>query len=142
MPIKPENRVRYPENWPEISAAARDRAGNKCEQCGLKNGAQVIRGGGKDLGTFMLYDGDGEVYDENDGRYLGLCKGSEYEVRRASVVVLTTAHLDHQPEHCEDDNLRVLCQLHHLRYDAQHHAETARATRRSRKAIGDLFEAQ
>jgi hypothetical protein len=54
--------------------------------------------------------------------------------------VLTAAHLDHTPEHCDLDNLRHWCQRCHLTYDAQHHAQTARETRRARLAIGDLFE--
>jgi hypothetical protein len=45
-----------------------------------------------------------------------------------SVVVLTTAHLDHVPEHCDDANLRAMCQRCHLAYDAELHAATA-ATR-------------
>jgi len=35
-----------------------------------------------------------------------------------SVVVLTTAHLDHNPANCSMDNLRHLCQRCHNRYDA------------------------
>ena len=35
MPIRPENKARYPKNWPEISARIRARAGNKCEDCGV-----------------------------------------------------------------------------------------------------------
>lgn len=35
-------------------------------------------------------------------------------------VVLTIAHLDHIPEHCDPDNLRALCQRCHNRYDAEH----------------------
>lgn len=31
MPIKPENRLRYPANWPEVRAAILARAGNRCE---------------------------------------------------------------------------------------------------------------
>lgn len=57
-----------------------------------------------------------------------------------SRVVLTTAHLDHQPENVDPENLRHLCQRCHLTYDAAHHAENAAATRRARKAVGDLFE--
>lgn len=45
-----------------------------------------------------------------------------------SQVVLTTAHLDHTPENCEDDNLRAMCQSCHLNYDRSHHAETRRAS--------------
>ena len=49
------------------------------------------------------------------------------------------AHLDHTPENCDTANLRAWCQRCHLRYDAEHHANTARETRRARKALGDLF---
>jgi len=37
MPIRPENRARYPKNWPEIVARIRERSGNRCEcrgECG------------------------------------------------------------------------------------------------------------
>jgi len=38
MPIKKENRKRYPDNWAEISLDIRNnRANNKCEFCGAKN---------------------------------------------------------------------------------------------------------
>jgi hypothetical protein len=53
--------------------------------------------------------------------------------------VLTIAHLDHTPENCDDDNLRAWCQRCHLTYDAKHHAQSAYATRRKGRAIGDMF---
>jgi hypothetical protein len=53
--------------------------------------------------------------------------------------VLTVAHLDHVPEHNDEANLRHLCQACHLTYDAREHARNAAATRRRRRAIGDLF---
>lgn len=31
MPIRPENRARYPKDWKAISLRVRERAGNKCE---------------------------------------------------------------------------------------------------------------
>ncbi len=37
MPIKPENRGRYPKDWKEIRAAILKRANNRCEFCGVKN---------------------------------------------------------------------------------------------------------
>ncbi|MEO5317613.1 hypothetical protein PV761_03330 [Arthrobacter sp. CC3] len=46
-----------------------------------------------------------------------------------SNVVLTTAHLDHTPENCEDENLKAMCQGCHLHYDRDHHAETRAATK-------------
>ncbi|PAM99602.1 hypothetical protein CJI59_22145 [Streptomyces sp. Alain-F2R5] len=33
MPIRPENRHRYPPDWPQISLAIKERAGWRCE-CG------------------------------------------------------------------------------------------------------------
>jgi len=41
MPIKPENRARYPANWKEIRARILKRAGNRCEWpgCYVPNGA-------------------------------------------------------------------------------------------------------
>lgn len=49
-----------------------------------------------------------------------------------SIVVLTVAHLDHTPEHCDDENLRALCQRDHLAYDREHHA-ASRARRKLAK---------
>lgn len=37
MPIKPENKARYPKNWKEIRASILQRANNKCEFCGIEN---------------------------------------------------------------------------------------------------------
>lgn len=37
MPILPENKNRYPKNWKEIRAKILERAGNKCEFCGIPN---------------------------------------------------------------------------------------------------------
>ena len=39
MPIRPENRARYPKDWPAISRRIRfERAQNRCEQCNAENG--------------------------------------------------------------------------------------------------------
>ncbi len=47
-------------------------------------------------------------------------------------VVLTVAHLDHNPGNCDLSNLRAWCQPHHLHYDVRHHARNAANTRRQR----------
>jgi hypothetical protein len=107
MPIKPENKKRYPKNWKEISDRIRfGRADGQCEF--LINGAR--------------------------------CKARHNECHplTGSLVILTVAHLDHTPEHCEDDNLLAGCQRCHLMYDAKHHAQTAAETRRC-KSTKDLF---
>ncbi len=50
-----------------------------------------------------------------------------------SRVILTVAHLDHDPANCAPANLKAWCNRCHLTYDAQHHAKNAAITRRQRK---------
>lgn len=113
MPIRPENRGRYPSDWAEISTGIKDRAGWRCEcrgECGR-------------------------------GSHLGRCPNRHGmpAYGTGANVVLTTAHLDHTPENCDPDNLRAMCQGCHLHYDRDHHAATARATREAaRAAAGEL----
>lgn len=137
MPIRPENRHRYPLAWPAIRAAILARAGDRCEQCHAPNRTRIARGAGPDAGTYMLASAD--VYDAQTGRHLGQCRHSDYTLARVVTVVLTIAHLDHIPEHCDPSNLRAMCQRCHLAYDAQHHRETAQATRRARSRNLELF---
>jgi len=47
-----------------------------------------------------------------------------------SIVVLSVAHLDHNPANCADDNLAALCQKCHLGYDQPLHQRHAAETRR------------
>ena len=107
-PIRPENRDRYPDDWRAISNRIRfERAGGRCEctgECGrgAAHLAEDMRCGNRHL---MPAFGTG------------------------STVVLTTAHLNHTPEDCSDDNLRAMCQGCHLHYDRDHHAQTRRRAR-------------
>ncbi len=137
MPIKAENKGRYPAAWKIIRRDILNRAGDRCEKCKAPNGGMIARGAGKDDGTYMTEDA--KVFCADTGEYLGRCRMSDYHVARMVRVVLTIAHLDHTPENCDTANLRAWCQRCHLRYDAEHHANTARETRRARKALGDLF---
>lgn len=138
MPIKPENKARYPANWKQIRASILERAGNCCEKCKVQNGDRIVRGKGEDADTYMT--SEAEVYCSETGESLGQCRMSDYECNGDGVdIVLTIAHLDHTPENCDPSNLRAWCQRCHLRYDAAHHAANSRITRQSRKAIGDLF---
>ena len=63
-----------------------------------------------------------------------------------STVVLTVAHLDHDPANNgapgDRPNLRALCQRCHLWHDRLTHQQNAYATRREGKALGDLFQEQ
>lgn len=118
MPVRPENVSRYPSDWPEISDRIRfGRARGRCE-CRGECGRQP-----EHLAT------DDRCYNRHDEPAYGT----------GSLVVLTTAHLDHVPEHCDDDNLRAMCQGCHLWYDQDHHAETRRAT--ARRELSEQMEA-
>lgn len=50
-----------------------------------------------------------------------------------SRVVLTVAHLDHDPSNNDDSNLVALCQRCHLRYDLELHMKHAAETRRKKR---------
>jgi 5-methylcytosine-specific restriction endonuclease McrA len=103
------DRRKYPRDWEAISQRIRARSGGRCE---------------------------GPV-----GELAGRCcsiAGQPNPIT-GSVVVLTVAHLNHEPMDCRDENLRALCQRCHLNYDRPRHIAHAKARRHARRATGDLF---
>lgn len=121
MPIKPENKARYPKDWKQIRERILVRANHRCEFCGVGNYAYRNKTTGEvtrnemQVETWTCVDGD-----------------------KVTRIVLTIAHLDHVPENCADDNLKALCQKCHLAYDHDHHQKNARNTRRDGRAV-DMF---
>jgi len=126
MPIRPENRARYPRDWRELSERIRhERARNRCEcqgecgsshangRCNAPNGAWVLR-------------------DETDRAQWSEAKGPQ--TAGAVRIVLTVAHLDHVPENCADANLLALCQLCHNRLDAPERARRRQERKRAQLA--------
>jgi 5-methylcytosine-specific restriction endonuclease McrA len=64
MPIRAENKARYPKDWKQISLRIRARADNKCEDCGVEN--YSIRDGSKIVLTVAHLDHTPEnCADEN-----------------------------------------------------------------------------
>lgn len=109
MPISPENRARYPADWPEISRRIRfDRAEGRCE-C------------------------EGECGHDHGGRCTAI-HGEPHPVT-SSKVILTTAHRNHRPEERGDDELFAACQRCHLAYDAEHHAVSRRAKAEAKRQV-------
>jgi len=108
MPIRPENLSRYPKDWPQISLRIRfERAKGRCEcegECGQAHGSRCVAEHGK------------RHPDTN------------------SIVILTVAHLDHEPENCAAGNLKAMCQRCHNRYDAPNRRAGIRT--RARRALG------
>jgi hypothetical protein len=115
MPIRPENRHRYGSDWKEFSHRIRfERAGGRCEchgECGR-------------------------------GTHIGRCTNEHGKPAygTGSMVVLTTAHLTHEPECRDDDKVKAMCQACHLHYDRDHHAETAYLTRKENAMTKDMFD--
>lgn len=134
MPIRSEDKARYPANWKQIRTAILERASHRCEFCGVKNHAVGYRKNGRFIPiTTALRDAGCEA-----GHEVACDNGTVIKIIR---IVLTIAHLDHTPENCDPNNLRALCQRCHLHYDIPHHQRTFYRTRRIGKAMGDLFDA-
>lgn len=144
MPIKPENRARYPKDWPQIREKIARRAGFKCENCGVRNYALGGRRKGDGLWMPAMPLGEKGLRLEwpKPGQQWW-CGDDDLALKLKIVkIVCTTAHLDHTPENCSDDNLRFWCQKCHLNYDHDHHQRNARETRRKGKAVAELFPEQ
>lgn len=115
MPIRPENRARYPKTWRAMVVEARARSGDRCEclgQCGL-----VHAGGRCDASNGQPHPSTG------------------------SKVVLTLAH-EHGVALEETSIARMFhaCQQCHNRYDAPVRRAGIRARRKAASADADLFD--
>lgn len=120
---------RYPSNWQEIAQAVKERAGWKCERCGVAHGVYRVWLGGKwvDMTGHPLPEGV-----------------------RATKVIMTTAHVGpNKHDKMDCSNLLCLCQRCHLIEDMPEHQENARRTRERKKrktfdqaAAGSLLEIQ
>lgn len=142
MPIRPENRARYPKDWPLISHRIRERASHRCEQCGVANHAL---GGRSTDGTFLPAQPTGtdgiRVTWPRPGEHAWCGRGDRAEHLRIIRIVLTVAHLDHTPENCADANLRCWCQRCHNLYDAAARRAGTRERAKALRATGDLLSA-
>jgi hypothetical protein len=113
MPIRPENKARYPADWKAISLEVRVRAEWRCEgapgiypDCRAENAKPHPVTGSKVVLTAAHLD----HVPENCG------------------------------EPGDRPNLLALCQRCHVTYDAKHHATNAAATRRRKAGALDLFD--
>jgi len=142
MPIRDENKARYPKDWPAISRRIRDRAGQKCEKCQAPNGQLIMRGITDDGTHVWRLQSDGSFSDgycAETGKEVPYSDDYSAEYNRAVKVVLTVAHLDHQPENCADDNLKAWCQRCHNIYDMPMRKAGIAHRARQQFAAADLF---
>lgn len=88
MPILPENRARYPTDWPAISRRIRFwRAGGRCEcvgECGVQHAGRCARHNGDNAGT-VLTVGHLDHVPENcsDENLRAWCQGCHNRYDRA-----------------------------------------------------------
>lgn len=106
----PVNQYVYSPEWNDvIRPAALKRAGYKCEVCGVSNKSRIIR---------LANDG----WLEADDTVLHWAQREGVKVVR---IILTVAHLNHIVTDNRPENLKVLCQLHHLQADSKQKKEMA-----------------
>lgn len=118
MPISPENKKLYPKNWPIIRQRILYASDHKCEFCGLRN---HIIGYRDDNRNFVECNGNpGEIINTSEGD------------KKIMKVVLTIAHLDHDPTNNHRSNLKALCQQCHNRHDAKHRAISRQQRKKGR----------
>lgn len=152
MPIRPENKHRYPKDWKQVRERILKRAGYRCEHPGCSARQYAVgcwhRPGGGAVQWLGLWGQNDNPRTYAEARQVAaeesFSRFGDEPVPRGEppiiVIVLTIAHLDHTPENCADDNLRALCQRHHLAHDAEHHVATAYRTRKAAACTPDLFE--
>jgi hypothetical protein len=122
MPISPQNRKLYPPDWKAISERIRfERAKGQCECCGVWHGESGCR---DVLGEFIT--------SEEHAAGAGLFD-SNNPLPKLIKIVLTVAHLNHDPTDNRDENLKAMCQKCHNDYDRAHRQANARVTREKKR---------
>lgn len=118
---------KYHPDWKTvIRPAILERDFNCCKFCGVKNHSIIHR------------------YGKGQEEWYYWPEGMESEVwtldgKKATKVILTIAHLDHDKTNNDYDNLAALCQKCHLGIDLKHHMANARETNRKKKRLQSLF---
>jgi hypothetical protein len=129
------DKSKYPTDWDDISRRIRERAHNRCEQCGAPNHAWIIRSN-VNPARYIIFD-----------KHLGCFTTTKHEVIRMSEipcefegkeikVVLTVHHVGatkpdgtpgdrHDKMDCRDENLLALCQRCHFIADLDIHRQKA-----------------
>jgi hypothetical protein len=105
-PLTPEQRAAYGPDWPDVRATIAERSGGQCEclgECAWSHHTANLT---------------------PDIRRRCPAVNGQPSPFTGSRVVLTVAHLDHDPGTNEPDRLRHMCQGCHLSYDRNARAAT------------------
>jgi hypothetical protein len=122
LPLRPDFRnLKRPDGtyiyrgptWKAQRERLLERCDHKCERCRVPNHERVIRA---DQGSWQLTTARWYHPDHLPPR--------AWKRIRTAYIVLTMAHLTHDPLQCDDADLAMLCQYCHLHYDLLQHRET------------------
>ncbi|WP_020395373.1 hypothetical protein [Thiolinea disciformis] len=144
MPIRKDLKPLYPANWKQLSTDLKAKAGWECQGCGMPQYGLAFWDEG--LGRYQLIKGN-RFYDqlEYTESYKSAIAAKQHLEQwcdypnKLIIIVLTVAHLDHDPTNNDPSNLRVLCGRCHLQYDEPHHRANRVRNARCGKTI-DMFE--
>lgn len=136
MPVDYKNS--YPPNWfTEIRPSILERAGHKCEQCGVPNYKVILRG---------VYDGQPvyqddvfTIYDAETSEVITTDYANWIDGKKFIKVILTIAHICHDSMCTNPLHLLALCQRCHLRLDMGHHVKNRKANKLKKAGQLDLF---
>lgn len=121
---------KYPKDWKAIRAEVLERAGHKCEQCGVEN-----------YGIYIDYGWD-RPRTKHDGSHAADQFVEDWHLKCVKII-LTISHTDHDITNNgtpgDRPNLRALCQRCHNRHDAQYRRGNARRTIARKKGQQALF---
>lgn len=148
------DKSKYPTNWDEISRRIRfERAQGRCEECGVRHGAEIIREPGTArfwycgekglIGSGLLRDKDDDLVRFEDLPEAVFDEDGQFKTTR---VILTVHHIGvpkddgtpgdpHDKMDVRDCNLAALCQRCHLAADMSTHKANAKATRLKKKHV-------
>lgn len=110
-----EKRSKYCHNWEYISYDIRqNRARNKCEKCGVSNGAIVYKDihNKRQEATFEHLS-EVQKLTESTGKN----EQSVLKMLRMTKIILTVAHLNQNTSDNDYFNLQALCQKCHFFHD-------------------------
>ena len=135
MPIRPDQRWFYPIDWLQLSAEIRfRRARSRCERCRRPHLQVVVH-----LGDGSWWDRAEATWRDGGGRRLRRRPEHLLHRSRVTYVVLTCAHLDHDPGNNAPRNLAALCQRCHMLHDGVEHRRSRWWNAFRLRALGDLF---
>ena len=109
----PMDRSLYPKNWDEIALEVKRNAGWDCEHCGrpCRRPYETVEAFIERIDRFHP---GWDLWEQEDTAEFGVV-----DVPKVGRFVLTVAHLNHLPSDCRAENLKALCSVCHLRYDAR-----------------------